>query len=145
MSEQSATEEQKSTKRFMALGDLQITQNTQNLTSSFVVTKEKKAFPDIYTTCPELRKFKLPLVFSNDSSKTEAKSKPEKTELKSTKAPRKPENYRQSVQNPQVHQHYNMQIPVRPFIFQRYPYQIVQIPLFQIFDPNSPIIRPYVF
>lgn len=149
MSQQNMTEAQKPGRRFMALGDLSVAQNAPNLTSSYVVKKEKKVFPDIYTTCPELRKFQLPLVFSKAEDKEESSPKKENITINNSISKQQKNLNSQQVNLPSSHfqQSYEIQAPNRPFVFQRGypPYQILQIPLIQIFDPNSPIIRPYVF
>lgn len=98
-----------------------------NTSKSFVAKREQAPInnlPDIFTTCPELRKFSM--VFNLTPKEEEKKSKP-------------PIEQVQQVATVPV-----QQPPPQPV---GYPYQPMAprffVPMLQFFDPNAPIIRPH--
>lgn len=129
------------------------------LSSSFSITRQPSTIshlPDIYTTCPELRKFKTFMILSPNNN--------DDSDIIKIKDPLKP-HPQQLQDQPQTQQHQQPQVQSqqqnltptmpRPFIpnpstpvyfpFQRCPFPFQPYPVFQIFDPNAPVLRPYVF
>ena len=92
------------------------------LSTSFIAPRETPApnhLPDIYTTCPELRKFSM--IFSLP----EAPAKPPPEPPKPRPAP--------PVPAPPV-------MPMQPFPRFAMP---MAVPFFHVFDPNAHVIRPH--
>ncbi|KAH0794711.1 hypothetical protein GPJ56_001463 [Histomonas meleagridis] len=134
-------EEPASSRRFMSLGgDMHLPPQKvgqqkfapSNLNSSSFVPKVENPlvnqFPDIFTTCPELRKFQMPSLFSKSESNEEQDQN-------------KNQNKPEEVQQREEPQPVQISQP-RPFVFQRF--QVIPFQFFTGFQPFAPIIKPYV-
>lgn len=131
-----------------------------SLSSSFSMPREQTTIshlPDIYTTCPELRKFKTFMILSpnnNDDTDIIKIKDPVKPQIQQQQQP-PIEQIQQPQQSPLQTQQQNLGSMPRPFIpntstpvffpFQRVPFPFQQYPFLQIFDPNAPVLRPYVY
>jgi len=119
---------------------------------STIIKKDKKEpikhLPDIFVTCPELRKFELPnfmpaIAKINNNSEDKNKDKQVLTnpEILSQQTPS--QSITIPVSTPPMNSN-EIQMLQPPIIYTKVPiYNPIQI--FQVFDPNAPIIRPYVF
>lgn len=148
----------------LSLGQGSLSPST--LSSSFSIPREQTPIshlPDIYTTCPELRKFKTFMILSPNNNNNNN----DDTDVIKIKDPIKPHPQppadQTTFQQPQIQlpqqpvqqQPQNKPAMPRPFIpnpstpvifpFQRCPFPFQPFPVFQIFDPNAPVLRPYVF
>lgn len=127
------------------------------LSSSFSISRRpqhSEQLPDIYTTCPELRKFKALMFLNTNEDQNSENEKYQRKTIEQPPVEIKPppvENYQQSPQPQQPVQNINqvsyIQPPASPvfFTFQRCPMPFQPIPFYQYFDPNAPVLKPYVF
>lgn len=132
------------------------------LSSSFSITREPTTIshlPDIYTTCPELRKFKTFMILSpnnnNDDTDIIKIKEPLKPQIQQPQDQPPAQQFQQPQQSQMQSQQQNLPTMPRPFIsntstpiffpFQRCPFSFQPYQVFQIFDPNAPVLRPYVY
>ena len=98
----------------------QIQQKNENFVNSFSLESQKATLPDIFTTCPELRTFKLPLTINQPVVENEFN------------LPRPAQKVYNLPPAPTTISPRNVQI------------QVPQQQIYMKFEPNLPIIRPYV-
>lgn len=103
---------------------------TTGMSTSFIAPREAPApnhLPDIYTTCPELRKFSM--IFSIPEVQSKPAPVPAPAPPEPPKPPRPP---------PPIHP--APIIPMQPFPRFAMP---MAMPFFHVFDPNAHVIRPH--
>lgn len=144
-------------RHFMSISGVQLPPKKMPLASSFVGTSNFNytrpnlvpsapqsqddasipRLPDIYTTCPELKQFKVAISLANEQKELQ----------------KQPETQAQQVQNQQQQIAQKIRPAQQPIMAQQHPRMPIQpmqmaypypLPIFMVFDPNAPIIRPYV-